>query len=66
MPSVVFQTVCGVIVSYGLAGLRYTGAAITLTTIIVKLQALVATQFQILAVWLTPNQCEGSSIGIEE
>ena len=56
VPFVILNTICGALASYGLAGLRYQGAAIVLYSIIIVFSSLVAIQFLTLCVWAFPNQ----------
>ena len=52
----VLNTVVGSLAAYGLGGLNAGARPIFLNTILVALQSLVSTQFQIACVLLTPNQ----------
>ena len=55
-PFIIVNTVVGSLAAYGLGGLNAEGGAIVLNTMLVALQSLVSTQFQIACVLLTPNQ----------
>lgn len=55
-PFLVINTLAGCMATYGLVGLRYQGMAIFLYAVIVVLNSLIALQFLMIAVWVTPNQ----------
>ena len=55
-PFIVLNTVIGSLAAYGLGGLNAKFTAVLLNVMLVALQSLVATQFQIACVLATPNQ----------
>ena len=52
----VINTLCGALAAYGLAGLRYTPAAIVLFGIILVLQSLIAVQILVFCVYVSSDQ----------